>query len=74
MVRALDQAGNKLPFLLDPVEIDVGGAATLSGPSLVPLRGGTTGFWIESTGRSGPIDVNVTSPRFGTTTLHLSAT
>jgi len=74
IVRALDQAGNKLPFLLDPVEIDVEGAATLSGPDLVPLRGGATGFWLESTGTPGPITVKVTGQRFGTTTISLSAT
>ncbi|MEO8757089.1 MAG: glycoside hydrolase family 2 TIM barrel-domain containing protein [Devosia sp.] len=73
MVRALDQAGNKLPFLLDPVEINVNGSARLVGPSLVPLRGGSTGFWLESTGTPGPIEINVTSPRFGTTTITLSA-
>ena len=39
MVRALDQAGNKLPFLFEPVTIAVEGPARLSGP-LVPLRGG----------------------------------
>jgi beta-galactosidase len=74
MVRALDQVGNKLPFLFDPVEIDIAGAATLVGPRLVPLRGGATGFWLESTGTPGPITVKVTSPRFGTTTISLSAT
>jgi beta-galactosidase len=73
IVRALVQVGNKLPFLLDPVEIAVSGAARLIGPSLVPLRGGSTGFWIESTGTPGPITINVTSLRFGTTTLTLSA-
>ena len=73
MVRALDQAGNKLPFLLDPVEIAISGAARLIGPSLVPLRGGSTGFWIESTGAAGAITVNVTSPRFGTATISLNA-
>lgn len=74
MVRALDQAGNKLPFLFDPVDIEVEGAARLVGPHLVPLRGGSTGFWLESTGTPGPIAVRVTGPRFGTTTISLSAT
>ena len=73
MVRALDQAGNKLPFLLDPVEIAVAGPARLVGPSLTPLRGGSTGFWLVSTGKSGPVTVTVKSPRFGTTTIKLSA-
>ena len=32
MVRALDQAGHKLPFLFEPVEIAVAGAGRLVGP------------------------------------------
>lgn len=74
MIRALDQTGHKLPFLMEPVEIEVSGAGRRLGPDLVPLRGGSTGFWLESTGQSGPITVSITSPRFGTTTIQLSAT
>jgi beta-galactosidase len=73
MVRALDQAGNKLPFLLDPVEIEVSGPARRVGPGLVPLRGGSTGFWVQSTGGVGPVTVKVSSPRFGTKTIALCA-
>ena len=72
MVRALDQAGNKLPFFPEPVAISVKGAAHRLGPGLVPLRAGSTGFWVQATGR-GPIEVTVTSDRLGTQTLHLSA-
>jgi len=72
MVRALDQAGNKLPFLFEPVAIEVSGAGRRLGPRLVPLRGGATGFWIEATG-AGPIAVAVTSERLGTTTIELTA-
>jgi beta-galactosidase len=74
IVRALDQMGHKLPFLMEPVEIEVTGAARRLGPGLVPLRGGSTGFWLESIGEKGPVTVNVSSPRFGTTTIRLSAT
>src|SRR6185312_14232152 len=73
MVRALDQAGRKLPFFSEPVEIAVHGPAKRLGPTLVPLRGGATGFWLESTGAAGPITVRVTSPRLGTTTVTLAA-
>ncbi len=73
MVRALDQVGNKLPFLMDPVEIEVSGAGRRIGPGLVPLRGGATGFWLESTGAPGKITVSITSQRFGKTTLELDA-
>ncbi len=74
MVRALDQTGHKLPFLFEPVEIEVSGAGHRVGPGLVPLRGGATGFWVQSTGVRGPITVGVSSPRFGTTVLTLQAT
>jgi beta-galactosidase len=73
MARALDQAGNKLPFFPEPVAIAVAGAAELIGPALVPLRAGSTGFWLRSTGRAGPITLRVTSPRLGTTTIALAA-
>ena len=66
MVRVLDQAGNKLPFYPEPVQIAVTGAAKLLGPALVPLRAGSTGFWIEADG-TGKISVDVTAARLGTT-------
>jgi beta-galactosidase len=73
MIRGLDQAGHKLPFLFEPVEIEVEGAGRRIGPGLVPLRGGSTGFWLESTGQPGPITVRVSSPRFAPATIALKA-
>ncbi len=72
MVRALDQAGNKLPFFPEPVAIAVSGAARLLGPELVPLRAGSTGFWLEAVG-TGTIGVKVTNDRLGTTEIELTA-
>ncbi|WP_374619243.1 glycoside hydrolase family 2 TIM barrel-domain containing protein [Devosia sp.] len=72
IVRALDQVGNRLPFLSEPVAIDVSGAGRRLGPGLVPLRAGSTGFWIEATG-SGPIAVTVTSPVLGSRSITLEA-
>ena len=73
MVRALDQAGNKLPFFPEPVMIEVTGMGKLIGPALVPLRAGSTGFWVAATA-AGTIGVKVISDRLGTTTLELTAT
>jgi beta-galactosidase len=73
MVRALDQAGNKLPFLMDPIEIEVSGAGKLLGPAIVSLRGGATGFWVRSIGKPGAATVKVRSQRFGETTISLQA-
>ncbi len=72
MVRALDQIGNKLPFFPEPVSITVHGAGRRIGPGLVPLRAGSTGFWVQATG-VGTIDVTVSSDRLGTKTLQLQA-
>jgi beta-galactosidase len=72
MVRALDQAGHKLPFFPEPVSIEVTGAGKRLGPQTVPLRAGSTGFWVQATG-AGAITVTVTSDRLGKQTLALSA-
>jgi beta-galactosidase len=72
MVRALDQAGNKLPFFPEPVSITVSGAGQRIGPGFVPLRAGSTGFWVQATG-PGEIIVTVTNDRLGTAVVHLQA-
>lgn len=72
MVRALDQAGHKMPFYPEPVTIEVSGAGKRLGPANVPLRAGSTGFWVQATG-SGRIDVTVTSDRIGSRTLAITA-
>lgn len=72
MVRALDQAGHKLPFFPEPVSIEVTGAGKRLGPQTVPLRAGSTGFWVQATG-AGAITVTVSSDRLGKQTLTLKA-
>lgn len=64
IVRALDQAGTLLPFLDDPVTIEARGPVAVVGPAVITLRGGTTGFWLKSTGEKGLVTVTVSSPRF----------
>ena len=73
IVRALDQAGNKLPFLNDVVTIDVAGAAERIGPEAIALQGGAAGFWLRATGGAGSIDVTIATARLGTKTLRLAA-
>jgi beta-galactosidase len=70
MVRALDQVGAKLPFFPEPVSITVTGAGRRIGPGFVPLRAGSTGFWVQATG-IGEITVTVTSDRLGAQVLQL---
>ena len=63
MIRALDQVGNKMRHLLDPVSIEIFGPAILFGPQNLPLRAGSTGFWIRAT-KLGTIKINVRHPRY----------
>lgn len=72
IARVLDQAGNKLPFFMDPMSITVEGAATLLGPDIVPCRGGSVGFWLRATG-PGHVRVAVETARLGvaTTTIEV---
>ena len=70
MIRALDQVGNKLPFFPEPVRIEVTGAGRRIGPELVPLRAGSTGFWVQSSG-PGTVTIKVTADRFADQTLTL---
>ena len=72
MVRCLDQVGNKLPFFPEPVTITVTGPAHRIGPATVPLRAGSTGFWLQATG-PGDIAVTVSHDRLDSTTVHLTA-
>ncbi len=73
MVRALDQAGNKLPFLADQIGISVTGPAALIGPESVPLIAGSTGFWIRAAGPPGDILLRLTSSRFAPQEVSLRA-
>jgi beta-galactosidase len=73
IIRALDQLGQRLPFMNDSVTLRVEGPARIVGPATVPLQGGTTGFWLEATGLTGEIRVEVTSSRFAPVTLDVTA-
>lgn len=73
ILRALDQTGNVLPFLADVVSLDVSGPARLIGPARVSLSGGSTGFWLRSTGGTGAVDVCATCDRLPEAKIRLEA-
>lgn len=73
IVQALDQAGRVLPFLDEVAFVSVAGPAKLLGPDVLPLKGGMTGFWVETTGGSGPIQVSIKTRRLGEKRLQLKA-
>lgn len=73
IVRALDQAGSRLPFFNDVVTIRVEGPARIIGPEMLSFQGGTTGFWLQATGEAGAITVEASSSRFASRSLGLTA-
>jgi beta-galactosidase len=73
VVRALDQVGSRIPFLNDVVSLQVRGPGRIVGPETISFQGGTTGFWLESTGVPGTITLELSSSRFAAATLHLTA-
>ncbi len=73
LLRGLDQAGNPLPFLAEPVSIELTGPAELIGPPMVTLTGGSAGFWLRATGTPGKVFVRLTSSRFPAVEVELEA-
>ncbi|MBT0570306.1 hypothetical protein KIK84_08205 [Curvibacter sp. CHRR-16] len=73
VLRALDQEHRLMPFLDDVVHLSVSGPAKVLGPELLPIKGGMTGFWLETTGETGPISVRIRTRRLGEQVLHLQA-
>ncbi len=63
-VKALDQAGNLLPYIDLPIAIEIEGPARLIGPDVTSLKGGAAAFWIRSTQELGEVAIRVSSTRF----------
>jgi beta-galactosidase len=57
-LTARDQAGNRLPYLMDQVAISVDGPAVLQGPATIPMIGGVAAFWVRVLAEE-PVSVGV---------------
>lgn len=64
-VEALDQNGNRLPFMNDPVTISAEGPLEIVGPATVSLSGGATGFFVRTNGGTGEAVVKVNAEGYG---------
>lgn len=49
-ITACDQAGNRLPFLMDQLALEIEGPASIRGPATIPLIGGVAGCWVRVSG------------------------
>ena len=64
-IRAVDENQNILHYCSEPLELAVEGPIELIGPRMVPLRGGMTGTYVKTTGKSGKGILTISNPQLG---------
>ncbi len=60
-IRAVDEHGNTLPFMNDPVTLKTTGGIRLIGPNMVSLQGGMGGTYVKTTGKKGKATLKITT-------------
>lgn len=58
-VRAVDENGNVLYFMNDPLEVSIDGPAELIGPKVAAFSGGQCGLYLRSVGKEGNVNVKL---------------
>jgi beta-galactosidase len=61
--RLLDTHGNEVWYGSPPVELTVDGPLRILGPAARPLAGGSTAWWLGTTGQGGPAVLTVRTDR-----------
>ena len=56
-VEAIDNMGNRMPFIQECVEVTLKGPGRLIGPARFPLIGGSSSFWVRTVGETGSLRV-----------------
>jgi beta-galactosidase len=62
--KELDQAGNNLDFMMDPIEYIISGPGKLMGPEKTVIQGGCIAAWVRTTGEKGTIRIKARTLRF----------
>ncbi|MBN2618952.1 MAG: glycoside hydrolase family 2 protein [Spirochaetales bacterium] len=71
VIKVTDNYGNLLPFYETPVNIEIDGPVKLQGPSVLTLKGGAFGFWIETLNQKGEAKIRVKSSTLESNTVTL---
>ncbi len=74
ILRALDQGGNVLDFFDDPVEVSLEGLGRIVGPSLLSLKGGAVGVYVEAGNEVGRLTLTAQCRPFGTKHITFNVT
>lgn len=72
-IETVDQSGNRLPYDNSVFKVKVRGPAKVIGPDEFAMIGGVRAFWIRTTGKSGKVTVEISSPNMGKKTLEFKA-
>lgn len=56
-VEAIDNMGNRMPFIQECVEVTLEGPGRLIGPARFPLIGGSSSFWVRTVGETGSLKI-----------------
>lgn len=58
-IKAVDENGNQLVFMQEPITVETEGPIEVIGPSCIPLQGGMTGVYVKSTYVEGEAKVTL---------------
>ncbi|MFD1745504.1 glycoside hydrolase family 2 TIM barrel-domain containing protein [Rhizobium helianthi] len=72
VLRALDQAGNVLPFFMEAVELSLEGPGRLLGPRIVSFKGGVIATYVEAGEGPGELRLTARSEQMGEASLNFS--
>lgn len=59
IIKLVDKYDRPLPFINAIAKLELSGPARIQGPTEVILTGGSTGFWVESEGTYGEINIAI---------------
>lgn len=65
LVKLIDDHGEDIYYANDTFVLETEGPIEIIGPKVLSLIGGSTGFWVKTTGQSGSARVMLKSERFG---------
>ncbi|MEG1926538.1 MAG: glycoside hydrolase family 2 TIM barrel-domain containing protein [Ruthenibacterium sp.] len=60
----LDQLGNTLDFMMDPIHFAISGPGSIIGPVDTVMQGGCIAVWVRTTGETGTICIQAKTSRF----------
>ncbi len=73
-ISAIDEAGNRLSYYQEPVELTAQGPIEIIGPSIISLKGGAFGTLIRTVGMVGEATLTLSSPQAQGTCIEFSIT